>query len=361
MNWLQILANGGQQQPAQMNDPYSAQLALDNAQQDRQRAMQMQQAQYQGGGASGILAALLQNMGGKQLERKADESASAAVARQFEFQNKAAQQAAEKAAADEERKFQRDLERDRKKAEAAAANRAKTTLDYLPEADRGRAARISSGLELGAQAPQRVSYGAPVEVMGPDGKPMLVRPGSDGSMSPVNGFGPRPQTGNVPAGYQPGEGGALAPIPGGPADPAVKDRALHERTAIKFREKLAPLKDAEAAFGRMGALVQKYGTEQMPGAAKSQLLTAYTNARDSIRVLAATGVLNVGELPFLEQKLNDPTAWTSMSAPNIMAQLDEINQFLATKKNTLAETYGAAPAAPAPAAAQGGWAIQRVD
>jgi hypothetical protein len=221
MNWLQMLA-GGQQQPQamQMDNPYAAQMAFDNAQQERQRAMQMQQPQYQGGGASGILAGLLSILGGKQLEKRANETATQALQRQFEYQNKAAQAQAEQAAAEEERKFQRDLERDRKKLEAAAANRPKTALDYLPEGERERAARISQGLELGAQAPQRVTYGAPVEVVGPDGKPMLIRPGSDGSMQPIQGFAPRPQAGNVPAGYQPTPDGKLAFIPGGPADPA---------------------------------------------------------------------------------------------------------------------------------------------
>lgn len=45
------------------------------------------------------------------------------------------------------------------------------------------------------RAPPQVSYGAPTTVIGPDGKPTLVRPTSDGGMVPVQGYAPPPTKG----------------------------------------------------------------------------------------------------------------------------------------------------------------------
>lgn len=167
MNFLQMLG-GGQQQPQAMDNPYAAQMAMQNAQADKQRAQQMMQAQYQGGGMSGILASVLQMLGGKALNKRADETTTQALARQFEFETQAAQAAQQKTAADEERKFQRELERDRKKAEEAAKNRAPSELQQLlgmlPEDQRGRAAQIKAGLIPQAQAPQQPRQPNDIEV-----------------------------------------------------------------------------------------------------------------------------------------------------------------------------------------------------
>lgn len=167
MNWLSMLAGQGGQMPA-MDDPYSAQMALQNAQMDKQRAQQMMQPQYQGGGKSGILAGLLSMLGGNALNVRADETAAQALKRTFEFDNAAAARAAEKAAADDERKFQRELERDRKKAEAVAKNRAPTELQQLlgmlPEDQRARAAQIKAGLLPQAQAPQQPRQPSDIEI-----------------------------------------------------------------------------------------------------------------------------------------------------------------------------------------------------
>lgn len=42
-------------------------------------------------------------------------------------------------------------------------------------------------------APKTETYGAPVEALGPDGKPMFIRPGKNGGMEPVPGYSPIPQ------------------------------------------------------------------------------------------------------------------------------------------------------------------------
>lgn len=126
MNWLDQVGQmfgGGQQQPQQIDNPYQNQMALQNAQMQKQRAMQMQDAQYQGGGAVGILAGLAQILKGKSLDRKADESITQALGRQFEFDNQRAMKEAERQAAEDEKRWQRELAKIRETEKIKAENR----------------------------------------------------------------------------------------------------------------------------------------------------------------------------------------------------------------------------------------------
>lgn len=63
-----------------------------------------------------------------------------------------------------------------------------------------RAALAQLGPQAAAmyRAPQQVNYGAPMPVQGPDGQPMLVRPGNDGSLVPVQGYSPAPTKATAP-------------------------------------------------------------------------------------------------------------------------------------------------------------------
>lgn len=126
MDWLNQIGQmfgGGQQQPQQIDNPYQNQMALQNAQMQKQRAMQMQDAQYQGGGAVGILAGLAQILKGKQLDRKADESITQALGRQFEFDNQRAMKEAERQAAEDEKRLQRKLREIQETENIKAKNR----------------------------------------------------------------------------------------------------------------------------------------------------------------------------------------------------------------------------------------------
>lgn len=365
MNWLDKVGQmfgGGQQQPQQIDNPYQNQMALQNAQMQKQRAMQMQDAQYQGGGAVGILAGLAQILKGKSLDRKADESITQALGRQFEFDNQRAMKEAEQRAAEDEKRWQREL----KKIEEQERLRAQYRQPQGPT--RVGNSLVKVGPDGQAQVlytdPQRAPQNQRTEMearmaladqlgMTPEQKQAILLGGAQGQMKP-------------PAGYQFAGDGTLAPIKGGPADQDVKLAGQRERHKNEYLKKMTPFKDAESSFNRLESLLDEYGTEQMPfSESKAKLKTAYTNARDNIRVLAATGVLNVGELPFLEEKLADPTAWTSLSAGAIKAQLGEIGEYLKQKKRGLAEQYevdiqdaGGAPAAPANFT---GYKITRID
>lgn len=215
MNWLQQLAGGGQQQqPMSMDNPFAAQMAYDNAQQDRQRALQMQQAQYQGGGASGILAGLLTMLGGKQLQKRADETATQALQRQFQYQNEAAAAAAQKEAQkaiDDEKRAIRLLQ---EKARIEAENRAKTELDYLSPEERVKVARIKGGLQVGAQAPQAPRQPTALEIQLQLAKAQGATPEQLQQLV-LGGQGQQ----QAPANYRWTPDGNLTYIPGGAADP----------------------------------------------------------------------------------------------------------------------------------------------
>jgi hypothetical protein len=347
---LQSLFGGQQQMP--MDDPYQTQMAYQNAQMDKQRAQDLMNAQYTGGGGLGIAAVLLQALRGRALNRQADETASQALKKQFEFDNKAAMAEAEKKAREDDAKFQKELEKIRTQEAEKAKYRSKSEFDYLPEDQKARAARIKAGLELGAQAPQapqRVTYGAPIEVMGADGKPVLVRPGSDGSMVPVNGFAPRPQAGNVPAGYQATPDGKLAFIPGGPADPANKGSAVGQEAQNKLalidnaianakeyaKRVLGPngqFKDIDARMGDTPGLLQS--------AIQDQLYVKSGASAPVEEVKKWEGIYGPGVFE------KDTTA--SAKVAKLIADLERQRAGILGQNN-------AAPAA------QGGWGIQRVD
>lgn len=142
----------------------------------------------------------------------------------------------------------------------------------------------------------------------------------------------------TPSGYMRGEDGRLAYEPGGPADPET----IATRQQVASAAKQEPgINDALAAFQNMRNLVAEHGTEQLPfGENKAKMKAAYGAARDAIRVLSNSGVLNVGELPYLEERLNDPTAWTSLRAGPILSQIDENVAMLEAKKGRLGELRG---------------------
>lgn len=152
MSILDMLRGGNQ--PMAMDNPYQAQMAYQNALQDKQRARQMMMPEFQGAGKLGILTGVLQALGGRALNKKADESLSAALKKQFEFDTQASRSKAEADAKAEEAKYQRLLQRDAAKeearAKAAAANYRpgleETLFNSLPENMRGKAALGKFGL-----------------------------------------------------------------------------------------------------------------------------------------------------------------------------------------------------------------------
>lgn len=165
------------------------------------------------------------------------------------------------------------------------------------------------------------------------------------------------------------ESGKPSPIQAPQAAPKTPEEQARAEALAKD---IPTLQDARNAFQRYRDLVSEYGTEQLPGifgGNKAQLDAAYGTARDAIRVLGNTGTLNMGELPFLEQRMAPATNILGAIGGNatgsqILDQIDENMRFLDEKEArirglTLAEfnpeKYGnQQPAIPQPAGFMGG-------
>jgi hypothetical protein len=121
------------------------------------------------------------------------------------------------------------------------------------------------------------------------------------------------------------------------AAPKPPEQVARDEAMVK---EVPGLQDARNAFMRYRNLVEQYGTEQLPGflgGNKAQLQAAYGTARDAIRVLGNTGTLNIGELPFLEERLAPATNYLgalggNMTGSAIISQIDENLRFLDEKE-----------------------------
>ena len=116
------------------------------------------------------------------------------------------------------------------------------------------------------------------------------------------------QFGLPPGNYWIDESGKPSPIQAPQAAPKTPEEQARAEALAKD---VPTLQDARNAFQRYRDLVKEYGTEQLPGILggnKAQLASAYGTARDAIRVLGNTGTLNMGELPFLEERLAPATS-----------------------------------------------------
>lgn len=100
--------------------------------------------------------------------------------------------------------------------------------------------------------------------------------------------------------------------------------------ASKVRGEMKDIKDALGMFKAFDSAVTDIGKlgSVLDGKQRGQLGTAYNNARSALRVLYNTGVLQPGELPMLNQALQDPNSFSSFVDPRsrdqIQAQLDEL-------------------------------------
>lgn len=136
------------------------------------------------------------------------------------------------------------------------------------------------------------------------------------------------QFGLPPGNYWIDESGKPSPIQAPQAAPKTPEEQAKAEAIAKDLPKLA---QARAAIQRYRDLVATHGTEQLPGflgGNKAQLDAAYGSARDAIRVVGNTGTLNIGELPFLEERLSPATNYLAVLGGNksggqILDQADE--------------------------------------
>lgn len=108
------------------------------------------------------------------------------------------------------------------------------------------------------------------------------------------------------------------------------EQPLSAGERAKVRGEMKDIKDALGMFKAFDSALESIGKYDSvtDGASKGRLGTAYNNARSALRVLYNTGVLQPGELPMLNQALQDPNAMMAIldprSRPQIQAQLDEL-------------------------------------
>jgi hypothetical protein len=85
-------------------------------------------------------------------------------------------------------------------------------------------------------------------------------------------------------------------------------------------------------------------TSAIAGEGRGELEGAYTLALGAVRELQNSGVLNVGEIPFLEKALRDPTTFSAIAASplkrkELAGQIRTIMTLLAQKESNLNKVY----------------------
>lgn len=192
----------------------------------------------------------------------------------------------------------------------------------LPENDPRRAAydrRIAK--ETRIPGPTVVNTGGRTEpleyIIGPDGQPMLV---------------PRSQA----------VGKRRAPPPQTPRVGPTGDSSVDKR---QYRTAKRELQNSYTAVNDfLQALRTTPKEESLVGEKAGALSTKYKLALSAVRVLQNTGVINVGELPFLEDALRDPQKISQLFNPGsretITGQINALADLLEAQSTTLDESYG---------------------
>jgi Asp-tRNA(Asn)/Glu-tRNA(Gln) amidotransferase C subunit len=115
------------------------------------------------------------------------------------------------------------------------------------------------------------------------------------------------------------------------------DRRNHRNTRIQLQNAY----DAISDFAR--ELKQTPKEESLVGEKAGRLSTKYKLALGAVRVLQNTGVLNPGELPFIEDTLRNPQSFTQLFNPasreTIMGQVESIAESLERQSRINDEQY----------------------
>lgn len=109
--------------------------------------------------------------------------------------------------------------------------------------------------------------------------------------------------------------------PGWTTTPGIR---LKDEEAAKFRGGVAAQRDLEATAAELKALVQKHGTEQMPGPAKTRMQSLVAKLKVQAKNIDQLGALSGSDYKLLDDQVPDPTAWTSMSSENALTGLDQL-------------------------------------
>lgn len=123
------------------------------------------------------------------------------------------------------------------------------------------------------------------------------------------------------------------------------EQPLSAGERAKIRGEMKDTKDALGMFKAFDDALNSIGKigSVFNGADRGRLGTAYNNARSALRVLYNTGVLQPGELPMLNQALQDPNSIGALLDPRsrsqIQAQLDELYRTVARQIENKVRSY----------------------
>ena len=200
----------------------------------------------------------------------------------------------------------------RKPAEAPAA----VTPVTIRKGNKDVVIDARTGKELGA-APVTPRDEPLTSVIGPDGKPILMRRSQAEGKQPY-----------------------FATMAGGTQ--LTGDDKVDRR---QFRAKRQELQNAyNSVLGFVKELKNTPKEESLFGEKAGRLASNYKLALGAVRVLQNTGVLNVGELPFIEDTLRDPQSISQLFNPasraTIGGQVESILDLLEQQSSVNDEIYG---------------------
>ncbi|NBO27340.1 MAG: hypothetical protein EBU96_11250, partial [Actinobacteria bacterium] len=156
------------------------------------------------------------------------------------------------------------------------------------------------------------------KVTGPDGKPKYV------TRDDAIGMQPAPT--------------ATAQKTGGPTGDSSVDRRQYRTTKRELQNSYIAVNDF------LQALKTTPKEESIVGEKAGALSTKYKLALSAVRTLQNTGVINVGELPFLEDALRDPQKISQLFNPGsretITGQINALADLLEAQSDSLDESYG---------------------
>ena len=201
---------------------------------------------------------------------------------------------------------------------APAATPAAVTLATIMKNGRKVVVDARTGAEIGPAPPDAPASPGPLEyVVGKDGKFKLV-PRADAI------------------------GLERAPQPTTPRAGPTGDTSADRR---KHRDKKQELEDSYVAVNNfLQALKTTPKEESITGEKAGALSTKYKLALSAVRVLQNTGVINSGEIPFLQDALRDPQDFSQFLNPNsratIIGQIDALADFLESKNENNDRLFG---------------------
>lgn len=163
-------------------------------------------------------------------------------------------------------------------------------------------------------ASTNINFGGLVTAKDAEGNPVLLQPSSQGGVRKVEGFTPAAPSGN-----------------------SASDISKHRESKLELQNAM----DVVTKFSQSLSGIPK--EESIVGAKAGELASNYKLALGAIRKLQNTGVLNPGELPFIEDTLRNPQSISQLFNPQsrkeIEGQIKAITSALELQNKNLDESY----------------------